>query len=354
MVLVGWEKLKIWLRLHNSSNRSIAAAPRIIDNSIENNPHYIDPTISNAPVLSEELDIRSSNFFMLWYFSNITKSVTVLEVDSTNLAQSENKKLLIEQPVKSESILIMSESTYKNRPLVPELATDVFNSDIAWNIYNIGKVLSNIHIIRLLNILPLDVFYPGLNLKEIPWVVVVALWTTKNEALTWKPGSLPSVKRNLDLPNADDAGQITLNIFCVKDLCQVLADDGTRYYQLQERIGDNISKLPPEIFIEEEVLPVRVFLPLMSKSSIFTQDQLFPAKFLYNENFYKEAHQAGLYSGIEATNFCYNYLGLDYKLPVSKYDTVLSGGEDFLHKDKFKNRKFTDIIHPYPSKPDTE
>lgn len=51
MVLVGWEKLKIWLRLHNSSNRSIAAAPRIIDNSIENNPHYIDPTISNAPVL---------------------------------------------------------------------------------------------------------------------------------------------------------------------------------------------------------------------------------------------------------------------------------------------------------------
>jgi hypothetical protein len=61
-----------------------------------------------------------------------------------------------------------------------------------------------------------------------------------------------------------------------------------------------------------------------------------------------------LYSSTEATAFCYNYLGLDYKPSVSKYDNVLSGGgEDFLHKDKIENRKFTDI-HPYPSKPDTE
>jgi len=159
---------------------------------------------------------------------------------------------------------------------------------------------------------------------------------------------LPSEKRNIDLP--DNAGQITLNLFCVNDLNQVL-DDGTQYYHLQQSQGDNISKLPSEFFVENKELPVRVFLPLMSKNSILAQDKLFPAKLLYNETFYKEAHQAGLYSGVQATNFCYNYIGL--KSPITKSDNVLSGGGDEILVDKLKNQKFTDT-HPYPSKPETE
>jgi len=111
--------------------------PRTIDNSnsitdniiIENNHHRIDPIISNVPVPLKELDIQSHNFFMLWYFSNITKSVTVIEVGSTDVAQSENNNLLIEQPMGGESNLIISEMAYKNRKLVPELAKDVFTSD---------------------------------------------------------------------------------------------------------------------------------------------------------------------------------------------------------------------------------
>jgi hypothetical protein len=95
---------------------------------VEKNHHGLDPLISNAPVPLEELDIRLPNFFMLWYFSNITKSLTIIEVRPTDLAQSENNKLLIEQPVRDKSNLLFSESTYKNREILPEMAVNQYHS----------------------------------------------------------------------------------------------------------------------------------------------------------------------------------------------------------------------------------
>jgi hypothetical protein len=258
------------------------------------------------------------------------------------------------------SNFIAAEAAYKNRPILRERAVIDFNSDITWTNTHISNVLKNAHAGRLFNVLPLHILYPDLILEKFYWAAIFGLWTSAKDI-----SSLPAqnrnspllatdqlIKINLSLPDTDQ--RININVILVDDLEQILLNNGAQYLNLQERIGKNFYKLPSQMLAEDGVLPVRTLLPTIQKNHIWVKHQFFPVKFLYNENFYIEAHQAGLYSGTQATAFCYNYLGLDYKSSVSKYDNVLSGaGEDFLHKDKIENRKFTDI-HLHPSKTDTE
>ena len=253
---------------------------------------------------------------------------------------------------KNVSNLIISEKAYRNRKISRELAVTALNSEKPWTKPHISNVLNNVHAGRLFNVLPLNILYPDLTFEKLYLAVIFGLWTNGSSYLSSQKLnlplsdtdqqidlSLPYMPQQINLSLPDTSQQINLNMVLVEDLDQILLNNGTEYINLQERIGKDFSKLPSQIFIEGEVLPVRTLIPTIYRNHIWAQHRLLPVNFLYNEKFYQEAHQAGLYSGPQATSFCYKYLG--FRPPMEKSDHIIGGDDSFIHKVGY--RKLTDI-----------